>query len=131
MVLDRMLKSKMFVEMKDAYLSKCGDLQERDSLDSNDSSGVGTPICRRRSSLFMPSSKVQDDLFASSKDTKMVEREGSDDGTRSRSSIDGLKEAQALKHRSQSMGAIAAIAGASKKAKLRALGLVLESTVPE
>ena len=79
----------------------------------------------------MPSSKGRDDLFASRKDTKIGEREGSDDGTRPRSSIEGLKEAQALKHRSQSMGAIAAIAGASKMAKLRALGLVLESTVPE
>ena len=79
----------------------------------------------------MPPSEGRDDLFASSKDTKIAEREGSDDGTRLCSSIDALKEAQALKHRSQSMGAIAAIAGANKKAKLRALGLVLESTVPE
>ncbi|KAL3157894.1 hypothetical protein ABBQ32_012304 [Trebouxia sp. C0010 RCD-2024] len=118
----------------DAYLGKCGDLPERDSLDSNDSSGAGTPVFHRRGSLFTPSSRVrQDDPFPPSKEIRFAEREGSDDGTRPHSSIDimGLKEAQALKHRSQSMGAIAALSGASKKAKLRALGLVIDSTVPE
>lgn len=82
----------------------------------------------------MPSSKVQQDgVFPPSKGIRFAEGEGSDDGTRPHSSIDivGLKEAQTLKHRSQSMGAIAALSGASKKAKLRALGLVMDSTVPE
>lgn len=103
-----------------------------DSMDSNDSSVPGTPALHRRSSLYLPSSKGHPaGLFPS---TKTVQREGSDDGVCPRTSAEDVRESQEvhIKHRSKSMGAIvASAAGASKKAKLRALGLVLDSSILE
>lgn len=103
-------------------------------MDSNDSSLLNAPALHRRSSLFLPSSKVQPngEILQSTKQTKFAEREGSDDGTHLRTSAEAPKESQALKYRSQSVGAIAAsIAGAGKLAKLRALGLVIDSSIGE
>ena len=77
-------------------------------------------------------SESQEGLFPTTKELKFVARECSDDGSLPRSSSEGFKEAQALKHRSQSVGGLAAsLAGAGKKAKLQALGLVIQSSVQE
>ena len=106
-----------------------------DRGDSNDSSVPGTPALHRRSSLYLPSSKGHPgSLFPSTREPNTVQREGSDDGVCPRTSAEEVRESQEvhIKHRSQSMGAIvASAAGASKKAKLRALGLVLDSSILE
>ena len=102
-------------------------------MDSNDSSLLSAPALHRRSSLFLQSSKVQPNgVLQPPKQTKFAERECSDDGMHLRTSAEAPKESQALKYRSQSVGAIAAsIAGAGKLAKLRALGLVIDSSICE
>ena len=123
-MLVRVLKLNMMcVELQDVGLSKCRDLPERDIMDSNDSDGPSTRAFHRRGSLYIRS-ESQEGLFPPTKELKFVARECSDDGSLPRSSIEGFKEAQALKHRSQSVGGLAAsLAGAGKKSKLQALGL--------
>ena len=97
---------------------------------------LSTPAVHRRSSLYVNSSEGQPgSLLRSTREPSIVQRGGSDDAMQKHKSLEEVREAQeisSIRHRSQSIGAFASsVSGASKKARLRALGLILDSSTSE
>ena len=125
--------STMCLLMQEARNKEGDTLDRGDSMDSSDSNVPSTPAVHRRSSLYVTSSEGQlGSLFSSTKEPSIVQSDGSDDAMQKRKSLQQVRETQeisSIRHRSQSIGAFASsVPGASKKAKLQALGLVLDSS---
>lgn len=73
----------------------------------------------------------QGSLFSSTREPSIVQRNGSDDAVPKRKSLEvtETQEVSSMRRRSQSFGAIASsVPGVSKKARLQALGLVIDSS---
>ena len=104
-------------------------------MDSYDLNVPRSPAVHRRSSLYVKSHEGQPgSLFSSIREPSIVQRD-SNDVMQEHQSLDKVTDTQemlSIRHRGHSIGAVASsVPGASKKAKLRALGLVLDSNASE
>ena len=93
-----------------------------------------SPAVHRRSSLYVKSHEGQPgSLFSSITEPSIVQR-NSNDVMQEHQSLEEVRDTQemlSIRHRGHSIGAVASVPGASKKAKLRALGLVFDSNASE